>query len=839
MKTNIAFDSEKMDAVFISKNVNGSDEQEVLQHLLDDTGFKYDYRYGNYLIIPAVSSEQDKSLADRYLLAGQLTDGESLEPLPWANIYIPEKNRLISSKMDGRFVYSDEEPEQVHLVISHIGYHPLDTTVDVPDQGYELPLRLTRKSNLLDQVNIEAVHTDLLETGTDAGHTSINPARMINLPNFGETDIFSTLGLLPGISYSGKSSGLNIRGGYGDQNMVTFDGFTLYNLDHFFGAFSSLNPAVVKDMQVYKGGYGSCYGERVSGIVDINGKTGDDLSPVIMGGVNLLSANLAAVMPVSEKLNIVAAGRKGYSSIFSNYLMENIYEVQDDPPGDRERVFADKKIKPGYHFYDLNLKISYNLSKKEKISVTAYGGSDHLNVTDLTGNSLISARITDESNWSNFGIGASWQKQWNSKYSSTLHAGSSGYHNRYFNQISYIQDPQDNFKAPGDTLEKSVLSTEINKLTDLYLSFRNEYKITSGNHLNFGILVRNNQILRTTDPSDDFVPYETDNTSWLYTAYLEDKIQSGKGLVIRPGFRVNYYLNTRNVYLEPRLSAHYTSPAGVTFKFATGRYYQFINKISSDQSYGYNRDFWVLTGKSAHPVLSSNHFILGTGFRRDNLSMDIEGYYKTYDGLQNLLYITGDPPAPPEPDVIPPDQVNNPVIITTATILTGTGRSYGIDMLLKYQLNNYESWLSWSLGRGLQNFPGINGGDDIPAPYDQPATLDWTNLYTLKNWNFSTLYTFSTGQPYIAYEISNATLETGRFYNRLPDYHRVDVSANYSFRIGKVSVKTGVSVINLLNKKNYYDIDRRSFTFNNTRFEETCITRSQGITPNLFVHFRF
>src|SRR4030042_70976 len=130
-----------------------------------------------------------------------------------------------------------------------------------------------------------------------------------------------------------------------------------------------------------------------------------------------------------------------------------------------------------------------------KISISAYGGSDHLNVTDLAGNSIVSARITDESDWSNFGIGASWQKQWNSKYSSTLHAGSSGYHNRYFNQISYIQDPQDNFKAPGDTLgEQSVQSTEINKLADFYLAFRNEYRITPGNYLNFGILVRNNHI---------------------------------------------------------------------------------------------------------------------------------------------------------------------------------------------------------------------------------------------------------------------------------------------------------------------------------------------------------
>ena len=128
---------------------------------------------------------------------------------------------------------------------------------------------------------------------------------------FGEPDVFKTLQLLPGISTQENSSQLNIRGSSADQNLVTFDGFTLYNLDHFFGVFSALNPNVIKDIQVYRGGFDSRYGERVSGIVEITGKSGDKTKPRIYGGVNMISGNLTAEIPISEKLSLVAAGRRG------------------------------------------------------------------------------------------------------------------------------------------------------------------------------------------------------------------------------------------------------------------------------------------------------------------------------------------------------------------------------------------------------------------------------------------------------------------------------------------------------------------------------------------------
>jgi hypothetical protein len=172
-------------------------------------------------------------------------------------------------------------------------------------------------------------------------------------------------------------------------------------------------------------------------------------------------------------------------------------------------------------------------------------------------------------------------------------------------------------------------------------------------------------------------------------------------------------------------------------------------------------------------------------------------------------------------------------------IATGSGRSYGLDFLLKYQESNYQGWVSYSIGRSLQNYDMINGGDDIPAPVDRLHALDLTQMYSKGNWNFSLVYLFSTGQPFIFINRALEEQAVQQIFGRLPNYHRVDVSANYSFRIKKARFRAGLSIINLLDRQNYYDIDRRNFLFNNSSYEETSIIKSQGITPNIFLQFRF
>ncbi len=171
--------------------------------------------------------------------------------------------------------------------------------------------------------------------------------------------------------------------------------------------------------------------------------------------------------------------------------------------------------------------------------------------------------------------------------------------------------------------------------------------------------------------------------------------------------------------------------------------------------------------------------------------------------------------------------------------VTGTGRSYGMDLLLRYKGRKYTSWLSYSLGRSIQNYSVINFGNDIPAPTDQPYQLSWTNMLSAGKLNFGTITLLSSGRPYIDFSTSSINLPIVRNYKRLPDYFRSDFSINYNFSLHKAKFKTGLSFINIFNTQNYFDVNTRKFDFENTSFSETTLIQSQSFSINMFIHFVF
>ena len=163
----------------------------------------------------------------------------------------------------------------------------------------------------------------------------------------------------------------------------------------------------------------------------------------------------------------------------------------------------------------------------------------------------------------------------------------------------------------------------------------------------------------------------------------------------------------------------------------------------------------------------------------------------------------------------------------------------GLDLLLKYESSNFTSWISYSRSKSVRNFKAINLNADIPAPFDKTNEFKWVNLLTWRKWNFSGMWVYSTGQPYVTQQTVDKTLTAKFVYDRLPDFKRLDVAANYNFRIYKVKVKLGMSVINVLNENNFNDIYSRDFNFDSTSFNETTYVRSLGITPNFFINFQY
>lgn len=830
MNFKVAFDSQAMSKLNISGVFTGELPEVVLAELLKNTGYFAEKKFGSFLIIPAEQAAVAKSVQFCHI-SGLVTDGVSGEQLPHATVFLPNQNMFLATSINGTFAFRIPTVKSLRVNIQYLGYQSVDSTLTINDSTAVLVFRMKQKNMELAPIQVKRTRVKMIDQNRDASHSTVNPVGFVNLPNLGEIDIFRTIQMLPGIGYAENSSGLNIRGGTADQNLVLFDGFTLYNLDHFFGTFSSVNPNVVKDIQIYKGGFDSRYGERLSGIIDITGKTGNKYSPKINAGLNLISANLTAELPISEKLTLVLAGRRSYADIYSTYLVRDMLENQSEKVNLTENTKSIVRLDPGYYFYDYNAKLTFSRSEQEKMSVSVFGGKDFLSGTGEGQVSQVYSSTNNKTDWGNYGFSYSWIKQWHEKFFSNLQIGYSGYQNQYTEQTEVSS-------RKGQKTTIDVFDTyEQNELNDFSTSLRNEFTLGLKNNVDFGFQTKFNEFTYFKNAGEDAYYADIASSSWLYTAFLQFNTQAVKNLTVKLGERINDYSLSGKLYYEPRFSASYRIADLITLKLATGRYYQFLSKVAPTQSYGYNRDFWVIADDTKHPVLSSDHFIAGVNLTHKHFSLDAEVYYKTIDGLQLFLYI---PPFQKNVDpgsFIPPGQAKK--IQLPSRFITGTGEAIGTDLLLKYESSNFTSWIAYSYGKAIRNFKEINYNEDIPAPFDKTYEFKWTNLLSLGKWNFSGMWIYSTGQPYVQSQTVDKTLTAKFIYSRLPDFKRVDAAVNYNLQIQKVRIKLGMSVINVLNEKNYNDIYSRDFNFDTTTFNETTYLRSLGITPNFFVIFQY
>jgi ferric enterobactin receptor len=831
MNIRIAFDAGQLGEITITKTISKGSAKDIILSVLEETNYTISFKYDTYLVY---QSEQNNTtqIKQEKNHQGIIFDTETGERLPYATLLVWDKNQSISTTVDGTFSAVLSDSASTFIQVKYLGYYTLDTIINTANSNQFLNLGLSRKIQTISTVEVMGENLEMIDMRDEAGHFAFNPARFSDLPNYGETDVFRALQLLPGISAMENSSQLNIRGSSADQNLVLFDGFTLYNLDHFFGVFSALNPNVIKNIQVYRGGFDSRYGERVSGIVDITGKSGNKNKPEFYGGINLISANLTAEIPVTEKLVLVAAGRRAYSDIYSSWLADALLADKIGKPR-RFKGQNTNTIEPKFHFGDFNLKLTYNINQQENIAFSFYGAKDHLNSSNIVETDRSEFNTEDINEWGNYGFGAAWKKQWNTNYFSKIQLGHSGYFNDYFNNTILTNDSSEPLPFLGNNKNSnSVITNETNDLIDYFITFQNKYSLNPNHQFEFGLSTKFNKFTFYKDATRNFIYSNLENSSFLYSMFFQDKIIAKKRFTIKPGFRLNFYSKTQKINFEPRLTASYKTENDVIFKFATGRYFQYLNKSVTEQSYGYNRDFWVLADNDEHPVVSSNHFIAGVSYQTKNLFFDVEAYYKTVRGLQEYLFIQ-------EPNWQQGESPNGETKTILSQFISGNGKAFGIDILAKYENTNFTSWLAYSISKATRTFSEINAGEEIPASYDQTHEIKWTNIYNYTKWNFSTLALYTTGHPYISYNEKDIDFNALRTYSRLPNYFRIDFSVNYNFNMKKVNIKPGMSILNVLNTENYLDIYTRNFDNGNNPYNETTLVKAQDLTLNFFVNFRF
>jgi ferric enterobactin receptor len=381
-------------------------------------------------------SGSDKMYND---IKGIVRDSKSGEALPYANITIKGTHRGTTTNTDGYFVLVNEPVGLCTLFVQYIGYNT--KTVPVENRtGEDQTLQIKLNQTVIDMegVSITAAAEMLDVSVKQVSQMTIAPAQLTRLPNIGEVDVFRSIQLLPGISGANDSeSGLYVRGGTPDQNLVLFDGMTIYHVDHFFGFFSAFNADAIKDIQVYKGGFPADYGGRISSVVDLTGKTGHQSKKQIGLGINLLSAHGYFEIPLGTFGNFLIAGRRSYTDMIRSPLYNSIYKLMTGEEsgtmgpgvsgGPRMGNMQMAEFQPAFYFYDLNAKLTLNPSVRDVVAFSFYSGKDNLDKSqDYSGmpmrfggstdtENTATIETTDINRWGNFGVSGKWSRQWGSR----------------------------------------------------------------------------------------------------------------------------------------------------------------------------------------------------------------------------------------------------------------------------------------------------------------------------------------------------------------------------------------------------------------------------------------
>jgi hypothetical protein len=774
-------------------------------------------------------------------VTGKIIDQSSGAALPSATVRVRNTSLTTTTNSDGNFTIFRVPTDTATLDVSYSGYQNDDFTLDADQLSKPLVLGLYPALNTLNEVTILGQKSGVMNTDVKkVGVLQLSPASLDKLPSLGEKDVMRAFQLMPGVGATNESSsGAYVRGGTPDQNLVVFDGFTIYQVDHLYGFFSAFNSNAIKDIQLYKGGFSSKYGGRLSSVTEINGKEGNKNETVVGVDLSLLSLNAFMETPVNDRSTLVLALRRSYQGPFYDKIFKQFNTSVaggggPGGPGGRGGGFGEQTT-PASHFYDADIRYTYHVDPSNILSWSFYSGSDKTdNSRQLQFPSFISSGsapdIKDYTTYGNLGSSLKWFRQWNKE----IHS------NTYLTYSSYFNDRNrtttgTTTDSNGDETSFSNGTVETNNLKDIGFKSDWEWQLSNQVKLLYGGFGSRQHINYDYVQNDTSHLISQHNTAFTGGGYTEMEIDPNNKLHLQPGLRETWYQPAGRFYFEPRFSASYVINDNYTLKAATGQFYQYMNEVTRNDIMNGNRNFWVLSNGANIPVGRARHFMGGISYENDLFLLDIEGYYKLLDGLtQYSITQTGFGPGGGTPGV-------------EENFYTGSGKAKGIEVLLQKKLGRYTGWLSYTLADAENKF-AVYGNTYYPADQDIRHEFKAINMYHLNRWNFSAVFIFSTGHPYTA-PLSTYTITSGdgnrtTYFNvsgknaeRLPDYHRLDLSATYDLlkisgnKIGSI----GISLFNVYNHVNTWY--REYFIQNNAAI--TTDVNYLGFTPNITLSLRW
>ncbi len=808
----IAYDDALVTGITVNGRYSNKSITAFLDEILPSKGIDYRVLNGKIILTPGqITIDLNTPSLFDLTVFGMIQDAQTGEMLPNALIRVAGENKGTVSNKDGFFSLSQVPTDTSTIEVSYLGYKK--STVKLDPNKSKSTIRISMSENTVDLAEFTVVDLrsdNTIQYGEEISQISIDPNSLTSLPSLGELDIFRSLQLLPGIGGTDEtSSDLIIRNSPSSQNLVLLDGYKIYRLDHFFGVFSAINSDAIRDIQVYKGGFGPKYGGRVSGVVDITGKSGNFNEPEYSFGINLLSARVSVNAPLNQgKGAIHFSTRRAFTDIIRSNLFKKLYKNYRENSNQLNDQGNDNSLRPNFHFYDVNLKSTYNLSSRDIASFSLYWGRDEL-YTDFdqitgSGTNITTENTDEDAEWGNLGIGATWSRNWSKNYYSSFQVAYSG-HN--FDYLFRSEDRDENGQVT-----RAYSADRLNEVADLQVNYKHELKLKERHKIDFGLNISSITTINdvTIDEQVQQPTGDRKQSGSILAFYASDELKVTKNFRLNVGFRHNITGLTNDNYFEKRLGMTYQLTPSLKLKLSNGQYHQFARQITYDDPRSNLQDGWNLADDQMFGALKAEHLIGGINYSKNGFMVDMEYYRKDVSGLVEFTVS----------HMVNPGMPNDTQPLVTES--NGEDKIRGLDVLVQKKIGPYHGWLAFTHSKSSSIYSQINGGQRLPSRLDQRNEVKFVHILDLKKFNFSATFLYGSGKPFLRPElnfirdnggtvVNYEILNLNKTVERLPTYHRLDISAALKFENEEVKGEFGISILNAYNHQN---IQSRRLNFN-------------------------
>jgi len=732
---------------------------------------------------------------EKFTVSGFIKDAETGEALTGAYVIESNSGAAVSSNVYG-FYSLTVKASELNLLVSFIGYSPEKIEFKL-NEDKEIDFNLFL-NNSLKEVIIEDSQSEAIEQKTQMSSVQLDMKKVKNLPVLlGETDLLKTLQLLPGIqSGTEGASGLYVRGGGPDQNLLLLDGVPIYNASHLFGFFSVFNADAIRDVELIKGGFPARYGGRLSSVIDVRMKEGNLNELHGEGSVGIISSKLTLEGPIKEgKSSFLISGRRTYIDLLARPIIRSQASQQGESGTG------------GYYFYDLNGKVNYVIGKKDRVFLSGYLGNDRAFSRFSSSSSPESREDIDARlEWGNAIVAGRWNHIFGPRLFSNVTATFSNYR--------FLTD-----------FQVSTIGTENAQLNLLYDSgIRDwsgkmdfDYIPNPDLNLKFGTSIVNHRFtpgVNTYDLSVDEVSIDTTFGSEVidaneFNGYLEANWKVNNHLKVNAGLHSSNFFVEGQQYLslQPRLALRYLLSKKLSIKGSYANMTQFLHLLSNS-TIGLPTDLWVPVTERIKPQVSDQVAIGMATTLKPGYQLTVEGYYKW---MQNLIeYKDG-------------ASFQGTAENWQDKVEIGDGNSYGAEILLEKTQGKFTGWLGYTLSWANRQFDNINFGETFAYRFDRRHDIGLAFTY-VKNErvDMGLVYVYGTGNA--------VTLPAGRYNGilpsqsltgpgvpqfttqvdeiserngyRMPSYHRLDLGLNLHKKKKRGTRTWTLGIYNMYNREN-------------------------------------